>query len=78
MPDNTQINSQEWTAPYGEDPSLRGLAIQSIIEGIKAKEYTDLGLTPPDDAELLRIAEERYKSSIEKGVDNHLGTAKQK
>lgn len=74
--DNPQT-AEERTAPYGEDPSLRQMAIESIMEGIKARDYVKLGLTPPPDAELLRIAEERYQSSIAKGDDNHLGTAKQ-
>ncbi len=56
---------------------MRLITIRGIADGIRIKEYEEKGLTPPDDAELLRIAEGRYHSSEENGNDNHLGTAKQ-
>ncbi len=78
MPDtDNPLPCEERVAPYGQNPSLTRLAIESMVEGIKARDYVANGLPVPSHAELFRIAEERYRSSIAKGDDDHLGTAKQ-
>jgi len=55
---------------------LRKITIQGIATGIRELEYEAKGLSAPDEAELLRMAEERYESSIKNGPDDHLGSGK--
>lgn len=57
-----------------KDFSLTRSAIQTIAVGIKAQ-YKEEGKAVPEGRELLRLAAERYRSSIENGQDNFLGTA---
>ena len=54
---------------------LRKITIEGIANGIRELEYEAKGLPAPDEAELLRVATERYESSIKNGPDNHLGSA---
>jgi hypothetical protein len=56
---------------------LRKITIQGIANGIRKLEYEDKNLLPPNEDDLLRIAEERYESSKNNGPDNHIGTGKQ-
>lgn len=62
--------------PYGENHSLTEIAIVTMARSIGELEYRQKGLPVPESADLLRMAKERYESSIENGPDNHLGTAK--
>jgi len=56
---------------------LSKITIQGIANGIRELEYEARGLPAPDEAELLRIAEERYESSKKNGPDDYIGSGKQ-
>ncbi len=61
---------------YGEDLSLKELAIEAIVSGLRATltETLKENETIPPDAELRRMAETQYAKSIKNGLDDHLGT----
>lgn len=75
MPPTSKLHPSE--KPYGEDISLTRLGIEGMAVNIGKLEFADKGLPVPEMDELLRIAEERYESSIRSGSDDYPGTAKQ-
>lgn len=56
--------------------NLRTITIKGIADGIRKLEYEDKNLLPPSEADLLRMAEERYESSKKNGPDDYIGSAK--
>lgn len=59
---------------YGDNPSLKEMALVAIETGIRA-EYRKKKKKMPQGEELRSMAEQRFASSIANGCDNYVGTA---
>jgi hypothetical protein len=73
--------SEQASLPYGENVSLRELAIDTIIVGLRARYEYRAQKDPskaeriPSEERLRKLARFVNKRSVRNGYDNHLGSA---
>lgn len=71
--------SDQTSLPYGENPSLRSLAIDTIASGLQEQYRQRAKRNPskaaPSPEKLQKLAEFLKERSIRNGQDDYLGTA---